>query len=265
MTQRRIKMKSVEQPAESDVALDHNAALADQFLQDNDYLPDRGDQSWRERAALRIAPGYESDAGDDEPDVMPDPEDRISGSDVHGRSGGGILAAFFAMAIAIPAIVVFTAPDILTAGFWSVHRAAPKAVAEPAAPLARTAAISAPLRPSLARATPPPPASQAAVMNQDVSKKRAASVPPQAGRAPKARAAVPAAEPARADDGDAGKFRTLVVGTDGSMKYEYFPSQPSPRMAQRQEPGDDGKGFYAMVPDPDGTLRYKYFPSKPVR
>jgi hypothetical protein len=265
MTQRRIKMKSVEQPAESGAALDHNAALADQFLQDNDYLPVRGDQSWRERAALRIAPGYEPNDGDDGPDAMPVPEDRISGSELSGKGGGGILAAFFAMAIVVPTIVVLTAPGVLTAGFWGAHRAAPKAMAEPAAPLARMAANSAPLRPSLAKAAPPPPTSQATAMDRDVSKKRAANMPAVAGRAPKARAAVPAAKPVKADDGNADKFRTLVVGTDGSMKYEYFPSQPLPRLAQRQTTGDDGKGFYAMVPGPDGTLRYQYFPSKPVR
>ena len=92
------------------------------------------------------------------------------------------------------------------------------------------------------------------------------NVPAKAERAPRVRAGVPAAEPARADSGGVDKFRTLVVGTDGSMKYEYFPSQPLPRVAQRQKTGDDGKGFYAMMPDPDGTLRIsEYFPSKPVR
>lgn len=247
-------MKSVAPPTEARTERDSNSALADQFLQDNDYLPLRGDQSWREQAALRIAGGYEPKDDGDAPDAIPEREDRSPPSEFGGRNGGGIVAALFIAAIIVPTVAVLTAPDILTAGFWGAHHAAPKAMAAPA-----------PLRVSLAKAAPPPAPSQPMAVDRDLSQVPAASPPPKAGRVPKSRPALAVAPPDMVDAGNGYKFRTLVVGTDGSMKYEYFSSQPTTRMAQRQEAADDGKGFYAMVPDEAGTLQYKYFPSKPVR
>ena len=267
MTQKRIKMKSVAPPMQTRAAEDsdaaRNAALADQFLQDNDYLPVRGDQSWRELAALRIAAEFEPKDKGDAPEATLAGEDRIPQSKFSSGSGGGIVAAIFAAAIIVPPIAALTAPEILTAGFWGAHHATPNAMAEPRSLSTRTAAKPTPLRASLAKATPPPNNSNPMAVEQGLNGQPAARTPPSAGRAPKTRPALPVAQREKA--GNDYKFRTLVVGTDGSMKYEYFSSQPSSRMAQREEAGDDGKGFYAMVPDENGTLQYRYFPFKPVR
>lgn len=255
MTQKRIKMKSVAPPAETQ---DRSAVLVEQFLQDNDYLPARGDQSWREQAALRIAASYEQTDEVHAPDVLSAQDERNARPELGGRGGGGVVVAFLAAAIVVPAIAVLSAPDILTADFWSAHRASPKAMARPGAAMARMPDNATHLRASLAKIAPAPNPALAKGADRDLGLRPATNSPPQAAR--------PVMEPHdKTEGGDAGKFRTLVVGTDGSMTYEYFSPRPSAPMARREAGGIVAKGFYAMVPDQNGTLQYKYFPSKPVR
>ena len=86
---------------------------------------------------------------------------------------------------------------------------------------------------------------------------------PEAAAAPTPRPVIHGVERDIPNDGNADKFRTLVVGTDGTLKYEYFSPEPATRVAEHDKAADRGSGFYAMVPGPDGTLRYKFFPSKP--
>jgi hypothetical protein len=56
---------------------------------------------------------------------------------------------------------------------------------------------------------------------------------------------------------------TMVIGQDGTVKYEDVPAVSKPVQAARDDRG--AGGFYAKVPGPDGGLRYQYFPSRPSR
>ena len=258
-------MKPVEQPAEA-VHEDY-AALADQFLQENQYLPPRDDQSWREQAALRISgrPEQQDDEidMDDALDMVPVREDANSATDFASGRKGRVLVPLLMAMIIVPTVAVLTAPDILTPGFWRGHRSAEHSPTPPAAPPIHLANTAAPLRPSLAKAPPPPvPAKE----KQDLTAKVAAVPPAKTPPIPKAQPGSRTAEVDRQDTSGAGRFRSLVIGPDGALRYEYFSSEPAVKGGgQKQAQDDSGNGFYAMVPDADGTLRYKYFPSKPSR
>ena len=264
MNQIRIKMKPARQAAESRPARDTYVALADQFLQENEYLPARGDQSWRERAALRIAGGYE--AGDGDEVAFAAPEELVPEPAIDGKGRGGILVGLFMVCVIVPVIAVLTAPDILTADFWRQPRAA-NVMPTSNAPPTRTTSIAAPLRASLANRPEPeqtaagvPPAQPLPAMDQKLDTEPAAIAASEAVPVPTPR---PAERIASAPDNRApGALRTLVVGTDGTLSYEYFPSgthTAEPDNAQNS----DGGGFYAKVAGPDGTLQERYFPSKP--
>lgn len=278
MKQVRIKMKAVAQPAESEAAPDRYAELAAQVWEENSYLPSQDDQSWREQAALRIAAGYEEPEDDMAPDIIPVREEdgRLPGADPGGKGRGGILVALFMIAVIVPIVAVLTAPDILTIGFWRGHRAAPTTAAKPAGSF-QTASASQPTSRGVGAPMPrSEPAAPTAMPQLKLStdtgrsegRQSVAQEASETAHTPTPRPATRMAERDAPDDGNADKFRTLVVGTDGTLKYEYFPSRPSTRAGEAgegvREEADTGGGFYAMVPDPDGTLRYKYFPSKPT-
>jgi hypothetical protein len=277
MNQKSIKMKSVNQPAELPVARDHD--FVDQFLQESDYLPVQGDQSWREQAALHIAAGYDEGDETETPSTIPTRADRLAESNFDGGTNWrALLVAFFAVAILIPAALIFTAPDILTADFWRANRGAANPASEPAPPV-RTATVPAPViakqppqgpskfiaqdskNPPTAKATPPQtPPLRPADSARDLKAETAANAPPE-------RAAPPKQQPAERTanrDGGTGGFGSFVLGPDGRLQYRYFPTATSSQPAQPSKAESDDPGFYAMVPDPDGTLRYKHFPSKPA-
>jgi len=284
-------MKPVQQQAELPAA--HDDDLVDQFLQGSDYLPDRGDQSWgdqswREQAALRISAGYEEVDEVETPATFPARDDRLSEASVHEGSGrGGLLIAFFAIAILIPAAVVLTAPGILTADFWRAQRIAAKPSAEQVAPPVRTANIPArvaadeaipsptatpPIAKAVPRQTPPLRPTDNA---RDLNAEPAANAPPRQAAASKQQQAMHTADrdgAADRNEPEAG-FGSFVLGADGKMEYRFFPADGSSRTgaAPAAKPTefaagkDNDQGFYAMVPGPDGTMRYQHFPSKPER
>ena len=261
----------------------HDPDLVDQFLQESDYLPARGDQSWgdqswREQAALGIAAGYEESDEIETPATIPTRNDRLSEPNFDGRSGkGALLAALFVSAILVPGAVILTAPEILTADFWRADRVAANPPSKPAPPV-RTASVPAPVIPMeappqpsrviaekpratrTAKATPhqtPPlrPTDSA----QDLNAASSANAPPDRASPPKQQ---PATRMVKREE--AGGFGSFVLGPDGKMQYRYFPAASSGQTAEPAQAEGDDPGFYAMVPGTDGVLRYKHFPSKPT-
>ena len=266
MNQGRIKMKAVEQPQDLTSAEDRHAALADRLLQESGYLPSQDDQSWRERAALRIAPGFERDGigelaewGAVEPELIvePDPESR-------GR--GGFLVAFFMIVVIVPVIAALTFPDILTAGFWRAQSSATHVAR------ATPSVAASSLRAALREPTSAPPAQVAPPSRpEQLPQKIPKTVPDESGvriidaRKPPQPPAAREASRNTAEDNQAGGFYAKVAGPDGALRSQYFPAEPTARTARHESAGKDrdASGFYAMVAGPDGTLRYKYFSSKP--
>jgi len=269
-------MKSVDLPTQILATTDHD--FVDQFLQESDYLPAQGDQSWREQAALGIAAGYDEAGETETPATIPTRADRLSESNFERRSNrGALLAAVFVIAILIPGAVLLTAPDILTADFWRTNRATAKPPSIPAPPV-RTASVPAPViakeppqEPSkaitpdpkaTAEVTPPQtPSLRPADKARELNAESTVHAPPDRAMPPKQQPAVRTAN----RDGGTGGFGSFVLGPDGKMQYRYFPAATSSQPAEPDTAESDDPGFYAMVPGPDGTLRYKHFPSKPAR
>ena len=259
-------MKAVEQPEDLASAEDRDAALADRLLQESGYLPSQDDQSWREQAALHIAPGLERD-GTDEPADWDSVEPQPMAETHPERSGrGGVLVAFLMIAVIVPVIAALTFPDILTAGFWRAQRstahgasAPPPSVATPLrAALPEPASSRLPPPAQATPAAPPRPAPEAAPADTNV--------PIIDARKPAPRSLSPhAPEHEMAQEDRTGGFYAKVPGPDGVLRSQYFPADPSARPTAAENAGKDrdAGGFYAMVAAPDGTLRYKYFSSKP--
>lgn len=146
------------------------AALADQFLQSSWHLPPEGDQSWREQDAQRIFSGLGKDEINQEPPATEDAGPADGESDTHYEPGfpplrpGAVLLSLGLASGLMFAVVVVSAPGILTAGFWNApgSRAAPAPVDVAGAAPAVQAAIphaAETLRPSLAdsgKAVSPP-------------------------------------------------------------------------------------------------------------
>jgi hypothetical protein len=146
------------------------AALADQFLQSSRHLPPEGDQSWREQDAQRIFSGHGKDETNQEPPAAEDADPADGESDAHYEPGfpplrpGVVLLSLVLATGLMFAVVVVSAPGILTAGFWNApgSRSAPAPVdVAGAAPVVQAAIPHAAetLRPSLAdsgKAASPP-------------------------------------------------------------------------------------------------------------
>jgi hypothetical protein len=137
------------------------AALADRFIQDSWHLPPEGDQSWREQDAERIFSGHGKDAVNEEPPAVEEGDAPGDESDARDEPGLPLRPAgiFLSLAMAtclMCVVVVFSAPQILTSGFWS-------------APLpAKTEVETAPVPVDFASVAPmaPAPASNAAMAKQ---------------------------------------------------------------------------------------------------
>ena len=241
MAQGRTARKAHEEPAELGSvgfdALDAPAGL------DSGYLPSRGDQSWREMEALRITPAHAGDDADGAADQDLDREDDVLEPESSGRGQGGVI--FLMVAAAALVIAALALPDILTSGFWRAHGVA--SIAKPAAGPARVANIPAP---PLLRLPPPAPAS-----DPGLNTVPAANAMPEAAPTPR-----PDTRASGRDDRVARGSGTMVIGADGTVKYENG-SKPAPARRASQRHDRDAGGFYAMAPGPDGVLRYQYFPS----
>lgn len=118
---RKIAMKAPKPPGEAEQDL---AALADQWADQNWYLPPGGDQSWREREAQRRFGGLGEQPINNKEDA-PAGADQAAG-EVEGvyQSGfrrAGTLGLVLPISLAACAMlfaVFFLAPQVLTSGFW---------------------------------------------------------------------------------------------------------------------------------------------------
>jgi hypothetical protein len=277
-----------EEEAQSQAERARFEELADQYRQQS-HLPPGGDQSWRDREAMRRAAsdkGHippQSDQSQHEREAMqfaPAREDDTVAAEVgrhesqepvlqplHVAKGGqgGIVLIFILVAAIALGIAVLAYPELLTASYWRGPQTnsatqPPRAVLPPAAPAIQPApAEQAPaldLKRAPAEPTPPPAeAPQPPVSVIDATPKQA--------RAPK-----PASRPRilEREDRGAGGFYAKVPGPDGVMRDTFFPAdaEPGPQKPARREPAvPDQGGFYAKVPGPDGTLQDQYFPSRP--
>ena len=265
MIQRNLKMRAVE-PEPQMPEEDHHAALADRYYLENAYLPPTDDQSWRERAALGIAPGQDSDGDfeDENMDFAPRAEDVEP--EVPGQGRGGLLVALTLAAILVPGIVSLTFPATLTAGFW---RARQTTVPQAQSPVAGVPKITAPFHASLQDQTPRPSPMAAPPAEPDTQSQPPAPAEPGSVASPAAnpvakdKASVTRARGNTGND-DGGGFYAKVMGPDGRLHARYFPSAAAPDTPRAAVPPEAG-GFYAMVAEPDGTLRYRHFSSKPAQ
>lgn len=264
--------KLTEEEAESQAERDRFEELADQYRQQS-HLPPEGDQSWREREAVRRAAydkGYAPPQGDPSPREheamrfapVREEEAADAATDQNfgmqepvwqpppvrkGGQGGTILIFVLVAAIAF-GITVLAYPEMLTAAYWrtpgtqpnSVPQNPPRAAEPPAAPATLPAA---------------PPAEQPAP-SPDLSAAPAPPAPPSSLPVPDANA-VPA-PPAQ----EAPPPPVSVIDATPSAKPVPAPKpKPSPRASTRDDRG--AGGFYAKVPGPNGTMEYQYFPAHP--
>ena len=249
---------------------------AGHFWQDGGYLPPQDDQSWREQDAQRIVTAGQPVTDAELADVDAFMDEAVPQSEFAGFGRVEFFFAFFTAAAIALLIVALTVPDILTADSWRPHAPA-SPIAKSASPPQRLAAIPAP---ELERAPAPlsPPAQGPRSDSNGKANAEAARTPaPETAMMqapnPEPRPAphVQAREKARDERGgrDAGGFYARVAQPDGTLAYQYFPSNPrlDPQPAVPAVPRDNRGtgGFYAMVAGPGGALEYKYFPPKLAR
>ena len=291
MARRRLEILAEEEEyaAESQAERDRFQELADQYRQQG-HLPPGGDQSWRDREAMRRAvydQGHtppQSDQARREREAMlfaPSGENNNAAPFDYGNlegekpvlrpapaarngQGGTILIFILAAAIAC-GIAALAYPEMLTAAYWRTpaaqnNPAAPRP-AEPPTPLAAMPSEQPPLASAPAldlKRVPSEPPTQEAPSPVPVIDAR-----PQADPAPR-----PASGSRASARGtrDAGGFYAKAPGPGGVMRDTYFPADPKmdPHATVREAPAQsDTDGFYAKVPGPDGGLETKFFPSKP--
>ncbi|MBS0280215.1 MAG: hypothetical protein JSR25_03575 [Proteobacteria bacterium] len=272
MARSRLEMLE-EEEAQSQAERDRFQELADQYRQQG-HLPPGGDQSWREREAMRRAAydkGYTPPQSDqswrareamlftpvDEPvreegaaDAVADEshrpqetvlEPRLEPLHVAKGGQGGIVLIFILVAAIALGIAVLAYPQMLTADYWR----APQTNAGTQSPPPRATEPPAVQPFAAPPAQPSPPASAPAL-----------DAAPSAEKAPPAPdlKRMPAAPPS------AQAPQPSVSVIDAAPK-------PAPRQASRpraSEHEDRGAGgFYAKVPGPDGTMEYQYFSAGP--
>ena len=284
MARTRLEMLEDEE-AQSQAERDRFQELADQYRQQS-HLPPGGDQSWREREAMRRAAydkGYipqQSDQSQHAREAMlftPGREDDIAAAEgnhpesqepvlrpIHVAKGGqgGIVLIFILVAAIALGIAVLAYPELLTASYWR----APQTNSGAAPPRAAL--------PSTAPAIPPAPAEQSPALDlkPTPAEPPATEAPPPVSiidATPKAAdTPKPASGPRTSESADrgAGGFYAKVPGPDGVMRDTFFPADPEsvPQKLTRRQPAvPDTGGFYAKVPGPDGTLQDQYFPRQP--
>ena len=275
-----------EEEAQSQAERDRFQELADQYRQQG-HLPPGGDQSWREREAMRLAaydrgyvpaqndqswrdreamlftPAREDGAAAAEDDRHESQEPILQPLHVAKSGQGGIVLIFILVAAIALGIAVLAYPQLLTASYWR----APQTNSETPPPRAA--------QPSAAPAIQPVPTEHSPA--PDFNRAPAEPAPPPA-EAPQPPVSIidatpkPAPKPAsrprasRDEDRGVGGFHAKVPGQDGVMRDAFFPAdpEPGPQRPARKEPAvPDTGGFYAKVPGPDGTLQDQYFPRRP--
>jgi len=264
-----------EEEAESQAERDRFQELADQYRQQS-HLPPGGDQSWREREAMRRAAydkGYAPPPGDPswreheaaqraashEPEPIQESarEEDIAGGmaeehyalqepdlqPVHVAKGGqgGTILIFVLVAAIVFGVTALAYPEMLTADYWRTAGAQTNSV--PQSPSRGAEPAAQPVPPPVKQPAPSPALNVAP----------APSVPPPSSPpapdtnivpAPPAQETPPPASPA-------AKAAPIEA--------------PTPKLRPRAAVPDDRSvgGFYAKVPAPDGTMEYKYFPADP--
>jgi len=288
MAQSRLEILTDEE-AQSQAERDRFEELADQYRQQS-HLPPGGDQSWREREAMRRAAydkGYTPPSGDSswrereaaalasthEPVQEPAqeilreeataegmPEERYASREpVHvakGGQGGTILIFILVAGIAL-GIAALAYPQMLTAAYWrhaqtgSVPQGPLRAAEPPATPAAPSAEQTPPAPAPALNAAPAPSADAA---------------PPPAPPAPDAKAAPTPATPAKEASPPPAMKPALAPNANANPVAA---PKPKPRAAARDDRSTNGiadrdaGGFYAKVPGPNGTMEYQYFPADP--
>jgi hypothetical protein len=246
--QDHVEMKANEQSAEWYGAQD-NAAPADQFWLDGGYLPSQNDQSWREQEAMGFSVSHEdgfavlpAEIADEEPIQ----QEQILEPENTGRGLKGVMFALFMVPVIAFVIVAFTAPGILKPDFWRAHWDAANSLLKPAStpaiaartPVPTPLAAKAPPKPQPTLAAAPDlntapvaaPVINAATPNANAAPTaaQAANMIPDIAPTPRSQPTVRPAKHNTADDRDTGGFYAMVIGTDGTREYRYFPAKPSP-------------------------------------
>jgi hypothetical protein len=252
-------MKTNEQSAEW-YGAQASAVPVDQFWLDSGYLPPQNDQSWREQEAMGFTVSHE-DSFSDSPAEIADEEPLYEVQALEPESPGrglkGVMLALFMVPVMAFAIAAFSAPGILKADFWRAHWDAASSLLKPAAapvvavrePAPAPLATQAPAKPQPALAAAPalntaPTADAVPVINaasDATPNANAVPVPPPVPTAAPGANAIPDIAPTprpqpvmrsakrdKAADHDTGGFYAMVIGTDGTREYRYFPSKPSP-------------------------------------
>jgi hypothetical protein len=279
MAQSRLEMTDEE--AQLQAERDRFEKLADQYRQQS-HLPPGGDQSWREREAMRRAAydrGYTPPPGDSswrerEAAFAANPEpveeaaqeplreeiadDVLAGEPYQPRepvleplhvakSGhGGVVVLLFVLIAGIGiAIMALAYPQMLTAAYWRTPRAQ---TITPNTPLQAAPALPPPAAshdiPPVER-TPPPLDLRGPLAAPQTAPPSAA--PPHATTAPPAQAA----PPPPVEQAPPPSLPATKPVTNGKTS------------TRGPAPDDRSKGFYAKVPGPDGTLEYQFFPFDP--
>jgi len=280
-----------EEEAQSQAERNRFEELADQYRQQG-HLPPGGDQSWREREAMRRAAydkGYTPPPGDPswrereaaarapshEPAQEPVQEsvhaeftaDRMAEEQyapqerglepVHvAKSGqGGTVLIFILVAAIALGVAALAYPEMLTAAYWRTAGSQTNSVPQTPPPAVEPAAPAA--QPAPLRAEPPAPALNAAPQP---------SAPPPSAPAPDASAApVPVAPAEEAPSPPA----TETAPAPNVNPIEAPKPKLRPRASARDVRGTSGVvdrgagGFYAKVPGPGGVMEYKYFSANP--
>lgn len=292
----------IDEEAEAQAERARFEELADQYRQQG-HLPPGGDQSWREREALRraaydksYAPPQNDQARREREAMLFAPAGEEAGTAAiedespemrepvlrpvpvaKGGQGGTILIFVLVAAIGL-GITALAYPEMLTAAYWrtpaaqndSAMQPVPQRAVQPAPAIQPTTAptqeASPPAAPAPApdlKRTPVEPAAPAQDEVPVIDARPPADAAPAPKPNPKPRA------PAR-DDRGAGGFYAKAPGPDGILRDTYFPADPKAdpksdsRTPAREAPAKpDAGGFYAKAPGPNGTLEYRFFPSKP--
>ena len=182
------------------------------------------------------------------------------------RGAGGVMLLLVAVVGLVT--VALAVPDTLTLDFWRAQWAA--VAGKPAATPERVASLPVPappvVRPPPVEPSPAPVGDPGLNTPPPVNSEPPASAEPPATSAEPTATAIPEATPSPRPD-RRGDRATMVIGSDGSVKYEDVSTavaKPGPARRAAVPDDRDAGGFYAMAPGPDGKLRRQFFPSGPL-
>jgi hypothetical protein len=268
MNQGRAQRKADKLLAELPAASESYAALAEQLTQESWHLPPSGDQSWREMDALRIFGNLERskprDAAKPEDTAKAKSvAEAAEAWDETARQGWGGILAILALVPAVTLLVAVLAfPDMLTTSFWRASPA-PLQVANGSVPLRASLADGATRPPASASVSKGVLVIDATPKAEDVTPQAPAdAVDSAAMNTSQAAEPVPTPRPDLRAARSGGAVAQPAAWAKHPMARRATKLPAVPRLGPR---GRDTDGFYAMVAGSDGTLRYQYFPSRPTR